>query len=142
MTALASSLRPAGPPTSPAVPSDYLAGRCNIGRDEIAARRRWGHAGVIATIALLAVLVSAGAPREARLLLFFPAAAAAVGYLQAWLRFCAAFGLLGVFNFGRLGSRQRIVDPDALRRDRLRALAIAGASGLAGLAVALLAYVL
>jgi hypothetical protein len=130
------------PGSAPRLPAaaPYVAGRCNIGRDEITVRRRWGHAGLAATLGLLVLLVATGAPREARLLLFFPAAAAAVGYLQAWLRFCAAFGLLGVFNFGRLGRHQRVLDAEALRRDRVRALGIAGASGLIGAVVALLAY--
>jgi hypothetical protein len=139
MTALVSSARPPRAALDSPTPS-YVPGRCNIGRDEIAIRRRWGDLGSIATLATLTVLLIVGAPREARLVLFFPAAAAAVGYLQAWSRFCAAFGLLGVFNFGRLGRHQRVLDAEALRRDRVRALGIAGASGLIGAVVALLAY--
>lgn len=121
---------------------EYVPGRCNIGRDEIAARTRWGHLGVALTVALFVVLIAVGAPREARLLVFFTVAGAAVGYLQAWLRFCAAFGLLGIFNFGPLGGHQRVRDPAALRRDRRRALALAGVSAVIGAAVALVAYTL
>jgi hypothetical protein len=110
----------------------YTAGRCNIGAAEIERRRRFGHLGLAVTLGLLIALVLADASREWRLLLFFPAAGAAVGYLQARLRFCAAFGLLGVFNFGRLGESRRVVDGQDLRRDRLMALAIALGSGLSG----------
>jgi hypothetical protein len=118
----------------------YAAGRCNIGTAEIERRRRFGHLGLAMAIALFAALMLAGAPRESRLLLFFPAAGSAVGYLQARLRFCAAFGLLGVFNFGRLGDMRQVADPADLRRDRLVALAIFGGSAVVGLVVAGVAY--
>ena len=118
----------------------YAAGRCNIGTAEIARRRRFGHLGLAITLLLLAVLVLADAPREGRLLLFLPAAGSAAGYLQARLRFCAAFGWWGVFNFGRLGDVRLVADPDDLRRDRLMALAIGAGAAFAGLLVAGAAY--
>lgn len=91
---------------------------------------------------MVAVLIVSGAPREWRLLLFFPSAGGAVGYLQTWLRFCAAFGLLGVFNFGRLGETRRVADDAALARDRRKALAIGAASAVVGLAIALTAMLI
>ena len=117
----------------------YAAGRCNIGPAEIARRRRFGHLGLAVSVALLLALLGTDAPRESRLLLFFPAAGSAIGYLQARLRFCAAFGLLGVFNFGALGRGERVADPVALLRDRLSAAAIVAASAVIGMAVALAA---
>ena len=94
---------------------------CNIGPAEIASRRRAGHVGVIATVVLFVVLVAIGAPPIARLLVALPAAVAASGYLQAWLRFCAGFGSRGVFNFGDVGTTEQVGDADARRRDRARA---------------------
>ena len=120
-------------------PALYLAGRCNIGAAEIARRRRFGHLGLALAVALLLTLLATDAPRESRLLLFLPAAGSAVGYLQARLRFCAAFGLLGVFNFGALGRGERVADPAALLRDRRSAVAIVAASAVIGLGLALAA---
>jgi hypothetical protein len=120
----------------------YQSGVCNIGPAEIAYRRRWGDLGLVVTLVLFAALIWAGAPHWTRLLLALPAAGSAVGYLQAYLRFCAAFGAAGVFNFGQRLDVTRITDPVALRRDRLRAFRIFGASALIGLAVGLLAVVL
>lgn len=120
----------------------YAPGRCNIGAAEIARRRRFGHLGLAITIALLAVLFAVVAPREARLLLFFPAAGSAIGYLQARLRFCAAFGLLGIFNFGPRGGFEKIVDAVALRDDRRRAWEIVLASAGIGALVAAVAYLI
>ena len=120
----------------------YAAGRCNIGAQEIARRRLFGHIGLGVTLALLFALLVIGAPRESRLLLFFPAAGSAAGYLQAQLRFCAAFGWWGVFNFGRLGDVRRVLDPGDVRRDRLMALGIAAGSAVVGFAVAGVAYLI
>jgi hypothetical protein len=119
--------------------SDYRPGACNIGPDEIRRRRLFGHLGAAATVGLLVVLVAAGAPPLARLLVALPAAGAAIGYLQAHLRFCIAFGLAGVFNFGALGGRHAVADATSRARDRRRALYLLAAAALIGLAAGLLA---
>jgi hypothetical protein len=137
-----STFAAAGTPGSLTEGTGYRPGTCNIGSAEIAARRRAGHVGLIATIALLVILVAIGAPPLARLIVVLPAAAAASGYLQARLRFCAGFGSRGVFNFGALGQTQRVDDEDARRRDRSRARQIGLASLLVGLAVGAVAVLL
>src|SRR5262245_8951708 len=93
--------------------AQYRPGVCNIGPAEIAARRRSGHVGVIAAIVLFVVLVALGVPPIARLVVALPVAITASGYLQAYLKFCAGFGALGVFNFGSLGTTNRIEDAAA-----------------------------
>lgn len=120
----------------------YEPGVCNIGPAEIAYRRRWGHLGLAVTVVLLVALLWAGAPHWTRILLALPAGASAVGYLQAYLHFCAAFGALGVFNFGARRDVTRVSDDQARARDRRRALQIFAASGAIGLAVGVLAVVL
>jgi hypothetical protein len=131
-----------GAPGSLAGDTAYQPGVCNIGPAEIARRRRAGHTGLVATIVVLVALVAIGAPPIARILVALPAAIAASGYLQAHLRFCAAFGSLGVFNFGEVGTTQAIEDAEAHRRDRFRARQIGVASGLIGLAVGVVAVLL
>jgi hypothetical protein len=122
--------------------SGYVPGVCNIGPDEVARRRRSGHAGVLASIGLFAILVAIDAPSLARLLVALPATIAASGYLQAHLRFCAGFGSAGVFNFGSLGSTQKVDDADARRRDRATSLRIGVASFLIGAVVGITAVLL
>jgi hypothetical protein len=124
-----------GPSGALPSPSDYRPGICNIGPAEIARRRRVGHVGLVASFVALAILVAAGAPSWTRLIVVLPAAAAASGYLQAWLGFCAGFGSRGLFNFGALGRLERVEDADARARDRARARQI----GLASLAVGVVA---
>jgi hypothetical protein len=114
-------------------PGAYQPGVCNIGPAEVRRRRRSGHATLIASIVVFAVLVAAGAPHWTRLLLVLTAAGSASGYLQAWFHFCAGFGSRGVYNFGPLGTVQAVADADARTRDRRRSVEI----GLASLAIGL-----
>jgi hypothetical protein len=132
----------AGQPGGTITGIEYQPGVCNIGPEEIARRRRAGHVGVIATLVVLAVLVAIGAPPLARLIVALPAAGAASGYLQAWLKFCAGFGSRGVFNFGPLGTTQTVVDDEARGRDRHKARQIGLASLAIGLAVGVVAVLL
>lgn len=122
-----------------ALATPYQPGACNIGPAEIARRRRAGHVGLVVTLLGFAVLVALGAPPILRLILAVPAAAAASGYLQAWLKFCAAFGARGIFNFGALGQSRHVVDPQARKRDRRRANQIGLGSLVIGIAVAIAA---
>jgi ferric-dicitrate binding protein FerR (iron transport regulator) len=139
-----SSLAATRGPAAPRIGSEagYRPGVCNIGPAEIARRRVAGHIGLAATVVVFAVLVATGAPAVLRLVLVLPAAAGASGYLQAWLKFCAGFGSLGVFNFGEVGVTESVVDEDARRRDRRRARQIGLASLLVGVAVAVAAFLL
>ena len=129
-------------PMQPALPAEYQAGVCNIGPEEIARRRRAGHIGLIITVAVFVGLVVAGLPPIVRLVLFLPAAAAASGYLQAWLKFCAGFGSLGVYNFGRRGQTFAVPDDEARAKDRRRSRQIGLAAALIGLIVAVVAVLL
>ncbi len=118
----------------PAV-ADYRPGVCNIGPAEIARRRRAGHVGLVATVALFAALLAVDAPPLARFLVALPAAGSASGYLQAWLHFCAGFGSRGEFNFGPLGRTEHVEDVEARRRDRQTSTRIGLASVAIGLTV-------
>jgi len=121
---------------------DYQPGICNIGPAEIARRRRAGHIGLVATIALFAILVLVSAPPLARLVLIIPAAVSASGYLQAYLKFCAGFGSRGIFNFDEVGTTEQVADAAARGLDKAKVNRIGLASFAIGIAVALVAVVL
>jgi hypothetical protein len=129
-------------PGSSAASEEYQPGTCNIGPTEISRRRRAGHIGLGATIILLGGLIAIGAPPLARLVVALPAAAAASGYLQAYLHFCAGFGSRGVYNFGELGPTQAVGDIDDRKRDRVRATQIGLAAIGIGAVVGVIAVVL
>lgn len=120
---------------SPLNPVSYESGVCNIGPAEIARRRRAGHMGLAASVVLLVALVALGLPHWTRLLLVVTAGGSASGYLQAALHFCAGFGSAGVYNFGEIGTTERVADPHARARDRIKSLEIGLASLAIGLAV-------
>jgi hypothetical protein len=126
----------------PPLSVDYQPGVCNIGPAEIARRRRTGHVGLIAAVALFAVLVAVGAPPIARLLVAIPAILSASGYLQAYFKFCAGFGAAGVYNFDDVGTTDRIADEASRALDRARATRIGLASFAIGAVVGLVAVLL
>ena len=136
-----STFAASGTPTTVA-PADYQPGVCNIGPAEIARRRRAGHIGLVAALALFAVLVAIDAPNWTRLLIAIPAIGAASGYIQARLKFCAGFGSRGIFNFGEVGPTERVSDDADRARDRARARQIGAASIAIGLVVGLVAVAL
>ena len=136
-----STFAASGTPTALA-PADYEPGVCNIGPAEIARRRRAGHIGLAASVALLAVLLGIDAPNWTRLLIAIPAVMAASGYIQARLKFCAGFGSRGVFNFGEVGPMERVAGEADRARDRARARQIGAASIAIGLAAGLIAAAL
>jgi hypothetical protein len=120
----------------------YEPGVCNIGPEEIARRRRAGHAGLIASIVVLALLLVIGAPAWTRLVLLVTAGGSASGYLQAFFHFCAGFGSRGVYNFGEVGTVEAVADATARSRDRRRSMEIAAASLAIGVVVAVVAVLL
>ncbi|HEX2754734.1 MAG TPA: hypothetical protein VHM48_04690 [Candidatus Limnocylindrales bacterium] len=140
-SALAAVGLPEAPGAGPAR-SSYEPGVCNIGPAEIARRRTAGRVGLAVTVILLATLVAVGAPPLTRLVLVLPAAGAASGYLQAWLRFCAGFGSRGVFNFGVPGQTEGVADPVDRAADRARATQIGVASLVVGVVVGVAAALL
>lgn len=121
---------------------DYESGVCNIGPDEIAHRLTLAHIGLLITLGLLVLLIITHVPLLARFSVALPAWGTAVAYLQAWRKFCVAFGVSGVFNFGQVGSTERVVDPRARARDRRRALEIVLLGLFAGVAAGAVAVLL
>jgi hypothetical protein len=122
--------------------NQYIPGTCNIGPEEIALRRRFGHASLAVTAALAATLLRSSRSPAWRLALALPAAGSAAGYLQARQHFCANYGFRGLYNFDALGKEQPVPAAgaaEARAEDRRRSVEIATSSAAIGLGVALLA---
>jgi hypothetical protein len=122
--------------------SEYLPGVCNSGPTEITRRRRAGHVGALATVALLSILVSTHSPRWSRLLAALPASLSASGYIQARSHFCAGFGSRGLFNFGPVGETLNVADPEARALDKAASRRIGLQSAGIGIVVAAVAVAL
>jgi hypothetical protein len=119
MTGLSS---PSLAPIAPVPGHEYAAGACNIGPWEIRRRRAFAVAAFVAAAALLAVLVAAGAPQWARLLVFLPLWGGFFSWLQARRRFCAAYALQGTSNFGESQAEMQAVSDAAARKADLAAV--------------------
>jgi hypothetical protein len=76
-------------------------------------------AAVAAAVVLFGILVASGAPAWTRLALLLPLWGAGIAWLQARRRFCVAFAMAGLSNFGDgEASRQAVVDPAQRELDR------------------------
>ena len=118
----------------------YVPGVCNIGEAEIKQRGRVGWIGLIVTIVLWALFDIFHVAMWWKLLLFFPAAFGATGFLQVWMHFCAGFGLKGVFNFGPdVGTTDTVSQAEFRAKDRAKAMSIFVYSVLVGVIIAVVA---
>ncbi len=120
-------------------PDGYRPGACNIGPEEIDRRRRGAWIAGLATVVFYLGLLAIAAPDLVRFIVAVPAASAAISWLQARERFCVAFGMAGVFNFGPVGELERITDEDARRADRGRVASMVARGAAIGCVVGLLA---
>jgi hypothetical protein len=109
-------------PIAPVPGERYVAGACNIGPWEIRRRRAFAFAGFAAAAVLLLVLVVSGAPAAARLIVLLPLWGGMFSWLQARRRFCAAYAIGGLSNFGNGQSSQQAVGDPAAHREDLRAV--------------------
>jgi len=125
------------------VAKDYVPGVCNIGPAEIRIRRVIGYLGLILTVALLIVFVALHLTWPWRLTVAFPAAAGALGFLQAAFHFCAHFGMVGLVNFGTdTRSREHIFETEYRNKDRRTAIVIILGSAIVAIAVTAVAVAL
>lgn len=121
----------------------YRAGACNIGPEEIARRRRMGIVFLAVAVGLAATLIVIDAPAMARIIVWPPLAAAFTTLEQVRRRFCVAFGMAGVRNFGpQVGRTERIDDDVARATDRRTAIAMATYCSLAAAGVTALLVLL
>ena len=74
-------------------------------------------------------------------MLFIPSTIAAIGFLQAYLHFCAYFGIAGLFNLGEEAGKTDTVEQAEFRAmDQRKAWHIMIYSVIIGIAAAFLAY--
>ena len=122
--------------------NEYIPGQCNIGPDEIARRRNVGWVSLAISLVLIGTLEGAGVDPWWRLLVFFPAALSASGFLQAFYHFCSGFGRAGLYNFGALGGIHHIDDDLSKAKDKKKAYQIILYSVLIAGAAAIIAIAL
>lgn len=124
---------------TPQSSQEYIPGLCNIGPAERRLRRMLGYVAAAVTLLLLSILLISGGPIWLRLILIFPAAGAATGFLQDALHFCVGFGMKGIYNVINSAGIVDNVELEEFRlKDKQKAQQIVIWSGLIGVAFALL----
>jgi len=121
---------------------DYIAGTCNIGTGEIRRRQVVALIGAVLSLITLIGIITSSAPRSARFGIFIPFAIASIGWVQSRKKFCLAYGLMGTFNFGKLGQISRVSDSASKLADRKTAFKILGQSLFLALALTLIVVAL
>lgn len=116
---------------------EYSSGSCNIGGAEVRRRKVSGVIGGVFAIIFYVACISLDAPKGIRALVFIPLVITWTGWLQSRNKFCMAFGLMGVFNFGRLGDASHVADAEARAMDRNRAMVLLAQAVALSLASAL-----
>ncbi len=120
----------------------YIAGTCNIGKNEIRQRQVVALIGLFLSVSALIGFISTSASQNVRLGIFLPLTVSSVGWVQSRKKFCLAFGFMGTFNFGRLGKMSRVSDKASLAADRkTAALILVQSLGLAAI-LTLIVYLL
>ena len=102
----------------------YIAGTCNIGKNEIRQRQVVALIGLFLSVSSLIGFISTSASQSVRLGIFLPLAVFSIGWVQSRKKFCLAYGFMGTFNFGKLGKVSRVSDKASLAADRKTAVSI------------------
>ena len=122
--------------------NNYIPGACNIGREEIKRRKMATIFSAILTIAVMVLILTLDANKIWRLLLFIPATSLGVSFQQWYFKFCVAFGIKGVFNFGDIGKTFSIEQKENYRKDRIKAWQMIISGVVFGVVVAQIFYYL
>ena len=76
------------------------------------------------------------------LILFIPAFASSIGFIQAYNHFCVNFGWRGLFNFSpEIGKTETVVQKEFQKQDQLQAIKLIAFSLLSSLIVVLIAFI-
>lgn len=103
----------------------YRPGYCNIGRSERRKRYRYAAVGAIAAVVYFATVAATDTPDALVLGTFVPLSLACEWYIQARVRFCVRFALLGRYDLtGSGGEAGKVTDPDARSADARYAIRI------------------
>lgn len=100
----------------------YQPGVCNINTAEIKHRRASGRRALIVTLTTVAALVSIRANYLFGLIVFIPAWAAAIGFLQARAKFCVNFAARAQYSTSdAFGDTKKVTDTSDHHLDQSRA---------------------
>lgn len=117
-------------PISNLISDEYTPGVCNIGPEELARRRQSMYFGIAGLIIITAgfFVRSSFLPETtvvdvlSYLVIFIVAFGTGISFLQVRMKFCVAFGVMAVQNFGKLGESDKVQDDEARKKDRAKVI--------------------
>ena len=115
----------------------YIPGVCNIGKEEIKARRKSMYISFSLLVVDIIVLELLHANHWWGITVFVLATSFAVSFQQVYFKFCVNFGMRGVFNFGDLGKTFTSEQKEFYQKDRAKALKMIISGVVFGLIVSL-----
>jgi len=119
---------------------DYVPGVCNIGFKEIRRRKIVGWSGLLLTVISIFLLWWLDSGRMWRLVVFIPAAMGAMGFIQAYSKFCVYFGFGHMFNFANVGKTDTVEQIEFISKDIIRARQLLAYALGIGFVVTLIIY--
>ena len=119
---------------------EYQPETCNIGEKEVEQRMNFALKTIVYCVLFILTVQILGVPMFWRFLLIFPATGLGVSFQQWYFKFCVAFGIKGIFNFGEIGRVTKIENKEHKRKDRIKAWRMIVAGMLFGVVAALLYY--
>ncbi len=119
----------------------YIPGECNIGKEQVDRRIRFGWIGFVMTIGLWGTFILFRVPAIFRITLFVPAFVSALGFLQGLMHFCVYFALKGIYNMKSKSSKNEIIMwLPLMKKDKRRARELLVYTILIAMVVAMIAY--
>jgi hypothetical protein len=120
---------------------EYTPGVCNIGMNEVRKRYTLAAASFAVTAVILYAILSSSMPHLVLLVSLIPLVIGFEGFYQGYLHFCAGFAAGGIYDFtGSGGSRNRVTDPKAHKKDMRMANKIHAYSILSALVITAVIY--
>ena len=104
--------------------SHYTPGKCNIGKQEINARKKWLVVTLLALITFTYLCFDRPGSPWLKTFLFASSFAFIIIYLEVRQKFCVLFGMAGYFNFDKTGETEKVTDKRFLIKDREKVLRI------------------
>lgn len=120
--------------------SGYIPGVCNIGREEINARKKTMYFSLVLLVVTIIVLELVHANHWWGISVFILATSFAVSFQQVYFKFCVNFGMRGVFNFGDMDKTFTVEQKEYYKKDRAKAMKMIIVGILFGAIVSLIFY--
>jgi len=120
--------------------NQYIPGVCNIGKEEITARKKSLYISLALFVVDIIVLELLHANHWWGITVFVLAASFAVSFQQVYFKFCVNFGIRGVFNFGDLGKTFTSEQKEYYQKDRAKALKMIVTGITFGIVIAVIYY--